>query len=476
MFKSIIRILTFVTIVLSINIPTVANAANPVVFLNNQQIYFSDVQPTIIDGTTLIPVRGVFENMRCTVEWDGAKRCVRIQRNSLVIAVQIENKQMTVGIIQGNGKIDESWKELDVAPCIINGRTMIPLRAISQGLGAGVEWIPENYRINIYDESIMPGVIVETPINAQVPYINWNDRGVEQCVRDMLGLPIGNITFENCANIYELDLRGYNVTNIFDLIYFPNLKSLYIEDVRYIDLAPLYELYNLTQLSVVNCNVFDLSPLRELTNLKNLCLDYNEIEDISDLSELSELRYLSLYANMIEEVDELEELYHLKELNLGDNPIEDISCIADLIIDLDYFDVDFADLDLQSFDYPEYDELYDIIGFVNYERQAIGLDDVRLNDDQANYFLEQCEEYYDKDDKKIYIDILKSQYNMRPIFRKALSLEYVAEYDSIVDWIGQEYADVADSLITSDYGDSTVFVSMHYENDYLIVEMAVEDF
>ena len=49
----------------------------------------------------------------------------------------------------------------DVAPVIIDGRTMVPIRAISEGLGMAVEWDDKNYRVLISSATV--------PVSGTIP-------------------------------------------------------------------------------------------------------------------------------------------------------------------------------------------------------------------------------------------------------------------------------------------------------------------
>ena len=102
------------------------------VYYNGQRVAFPDQQPAIEEGRTLIPVRGVFEQMGATVDWDADTSTATISRENTQIKVQIGNN-----IMQVNG----APLELDVPAQLIGGRTMVPLRAISQALGAEIGWV-----------------------------------------------------------------------------------------------------------------------------------------------------------------------------------------------------------------------------------------------------------------------------------------------------------------------------------------------
>ena len=136
---------------------------NPSVYLDGARIDFEDQQPVILgEGTTLVPARGVFEAMGAEVRWDGEKRQVRIDSSDNVkrIFLNIDDPDMSVWTFTSIFKADESVVKLDVAPQIINDRTMIPLRAISEAIGADVQWDGEAYSVIIttedYEEYIPP--------------------------------------------------------------------------------------------------------------------------------------------------------------------------------------------------------------------------------------------------------------------------------------------------------------------------------
>ena len=102
-----------------------------------------DVEPVIEDGRTLVPMRAVFETMGCAVyycEEDG-KQIVSARRAN-------DSLQLTIGEnkMYFNGK----EIELDVPGKIKDGRTLLPLRAISEAFECEVHWYGETKIIHIY--------------------------------------------------------------------------------------------------------------------------------------------------------------------------------------------------------------------------------------------------------------------------------------------------------------------------------------
>jgi N-acetylmuramoyl-L-alanine amidase len=100
------------------------------VYLDGQLLSF-DVPPQIENDRTLVPLRGIFEAMGASVDWDDAARTVTARREGVVIVLPIGSANPTV-----NGAV---WP-LDVPAKIVGGRTLAPLRFVGEGFGGQVSW------------------------------------------------------------------------------------------------------------------------------------------------------------------------------------------------------------------------------------------------------------------------------------------------------------------------------------------------
>jgi len=128
------------------------------VILDGKTLAF-DVQPQIINGRTLVPMRVIFEALGATVEWNGEARTVTAKKRDLIVKTTIDNKTMTVNGIN---------KEIDVAPVIINGRTLVPVRFVSEALGCKVDW-NGNTRMVIITSA------VEATVDQTVMFADYDD-------------------------------------------------------------------------------------------------------------------------------------------------------------------------------------------------------------------------------------------------------------------------------------------------------------
>ena len=123
--------------------PLVAQAQSPQVQIDGEivQISAGDQQPVIVDGRVLVPIRVVMEALGFEVEWEPApQNQANLVKNGFDISVTIGGEAMNV-----NGR----YILLDVPAQLINARTMLPLRAISEATGMEVRWDRENFIVNI---------------------------------------------------------------------------------------------------------------------------------------------------------------------------------------------------------------------------------------------------------------------------------------------------------------------------------------
>ena len=100
------------------------------VILNGNAIGF-DVPPQIINERTMVPLRAIFEALGASVDWNGDTRTVTSEKDGTTISLTIDSSTMYVN---GNAVA------LDSPGCIIDGRTLVPVRAISEAYGTEVGW------------------------------------------------------------------------------------------------------------------------------------------------------------------------------------------------------------------------------------------------------------------------------------------------------------------------------------------------
>ncbi len=128
--KKLISLSLALLMLVGMMIIPVSAAKEVSVYLFGEKLLF-DVPPQIINGRTLVPMRKIFESLGATVDWNGDTKTATSVREDKTIILTIDSYTMYV-----NGKP----VTLDVAPCIIDGRTLVPARAISESFDLKVDW------------------------------------------------------------------------------------------------------------------------------------------------------------------------------------------------------------------------------------------------------------------------------------------------------------------------------------------------
>ena len=98
------------------------------------EFQYYDQPPIIENGRTLVPLRGVFESLGASVDWDQENRIIRAKRD----------REVMLQIGRQEAYIDNQKVVLDVSPMILNGRTLVPIRFVSEAMGANVEWASDS--------------------------------------------------------------------------------------------------------------------------------------------------------------------------------------------------------------------------------------------------------------------------------------------------------------------------------------------
>lgn len=90
-----------------------------------------DAAPVVKDGTTYVPIRYVMDNFGGTAAWKVDGKRISVLRGSTMLDLQVGNKDY---ILNGQRQTSE------VTPLIVNNRTLVPIRMVSERLGISVKW------------------------------------------------------------------------------------------------------------------------------------------------------------------------------------------------------------------------------------------------------------------------------------------------------------------------------------------------
>ncbi|MFE3573534.1 stalk domain-containing protein [Lysinibacillus sp. NPDC059133] len=111
------------------------------VYVANEQTQSYHSDAIIHNGVTLVPLRGVFETLGATVSWNAKDKTITAKNSTKTVWLMVGSKK---------AKINGNALAVSVAPIIESGTTLVPLRFISEALGATVSWNQDLNEVSIY--------------------------------------------------------------------------------------------------------------------------------------------------------------------------------------------------------------------------------------------------------------------------------------------------------------------------------------
>lgn len=90
-----------------------------------------DVAPLLKNGTTYVPIKYILDSFGGSSTWNNTAKKITVTRGTTVMELTVNKKEFMM-----NG----SMKTAEVAPIVTGGRTLVPLRLVSEQLGIDVKW------------------------------------------------------------------------------------------------------------------------------------------------------------------------------------------------------------------------------------------------------------------------------------------------------------------------------------------------
>lgn len=113
-----------------------------------------DVPPVIRNDRTLVPIRAISEAVGCQVDWFAEDQRIVVYSpagGDPLLVMTLNNYVVTVNSYNGNtGTVGGHNVTLDVAPTLVNGRTMVPLRFVAETIGFDVFWDESSSSVYLY--------------------------------------------------------------------------------------------------------------------------------------------------------------------------------------------------------------------------------------------------------------------------------------------------------------------------------------
>ena len=116
--------------------------------VDGQNVRFDGTQPQMMGDHIMVPLRGIFEKMGANVDWNSQDQMVMANRGNTRVELRINNNEAYI-----NGKA----VPVQYPAQIVRGSTMVPIRFISESLGAYVDWDETRSTVNISTNGISNG-------------------------------------------------------------------------------------------------------------------------------------------------------------------------------------------------------------------------------------------------------------------------------------------------------------------------------
>lgn len=135
--------LIFILVASLFNVPALGAKSEILVVVRGESLTLN-MPPVLESGRTLVPMRDIFESLDAYIEWDSNTKAVTATKGGTVIKLKIGDKTAFV---------NDTSIALEVPAKIINSKTFVPIRFISESLGAKVEWSDITKTVTISQEN-----------------------------------------------------------------------------------------------------------------------------------------------------------------------------------------------------------------------------------------------------------------------------------------------------------------------------------
>jgi hypothetical protein len=234
------RLQTILTLALCATIVPIASAQRISTTVDGRTVVYPDVEPVMMNGRVMVPLRGVFEHMGAYVEWDSLSQEVKVTDEGTVVLLRIGSSTATV-----NGNI----VPIDAPATMLRGRTMVPLRFISETFGHDVYWNapvrtveittvaaentdpPPYGMMTIARDTVIPFKL-QTPLNSRTARVGDRFTATIDTAGDpnYEGLPMGTILEGHVTTVRAKTSSAPGVIGVeFDRVRLPNTNAYAID-------------------------------------------------------------------------------------------------------------------------------------------------------------------------------------------------------------------------------------------------------
>lgn len=272
--------------------------------------------------------------------------------------------------------INGKYLNFDVPPVQVDGRTLVPLRAIFEALGASISWDDSTNTVTgtkdstnvvlqldnptayvngspvtltvpgtlINNKTMVPTRFIAESMNCVVSWddnsktviimpnktIKFDDSNLEAAVKTSLNTSKSSLTTADVASLKTLDTDNKSIKSLEGLQYCINLERISISKGEISDISELSNLVKLEDIYMPYNKITDISPLKNLVSVKTLFLQSNDITDISSISGMKSLETLALGNNNFKDISVIKNLTSIKNLFIQGALVQDITPVSNL--------------------------------------------------------------------------------------------------------------------------------------------------
>ncbi len=330
-------------------------AAEPieVYFLERDGHYYKQSfyqEPILDNGRVLVEFRHMFSKLGMDVSWDAKKQLVTAKNNETTI-------ELVIG--SNIAKVNQKNIKLDVPAKVVRGRTVVPLRFVSETANAKVNWKQTERKVLIapsflntkrmfhdplLEQAVRRALNGKEPTAENVKAITTLNGFLGTCgyFEDHISMtypenPLLSLAgIEYLTNLEDLKISCNRLTDIEAVGKLRSLKKFTImgEKGEIKDLTPLVQLPELEELNIIEQQVTDLSVLSKIKSLKTLAFSQEDFKNYESLKLLTQLESLNLFSASLNNIDFVKPLKNLKSLSINqhnvENKVSDLSPLTNL--------------------------------------------------------------------------------------------------------------------------------------------------
>lgn len=258
---------------------SVCAAENVTVKINDTAVQF-DRQPFIENDRTLVPIRAIAEAMQFDVGWDQSTQKITLENFNTILTLYVNQDSIEKNLKYASEEYKDkiTTMKIDVPAKVVEDRTYIPLRAISELFGATVDWNQQTSTASV------------TYNNTLGEPVTFEDEGIEYLTR--LAIMLNGIDTSDKFNIETNFFLGIqqNTAKLYDGYIYKGM----LDNISTLGINTNFT-FNYSKVPII----YSINDIRKFPNLKNLNINHHKVTDISPITYNDSWNEINLLGNPI---------------------------------------------------------------------------------------------------------------------------------------------------------------------------------